>query len=333
MQTIKTIDAHTAGEPLRIITDGYPTLTGDTILAKRNYALENYDHLRRLVMLEPRGHADMYGCIVVEPERPESDLGVLFLHNEGYSTMCGHGIIALVMVGLEQGLLEIDNKHRVIGIDTPAGQVKALANWNGHRIESVSFDNVASFVLHDRVTVNSRPYGKIETTVAFGGAFYAYVDAMQLELSLDENSFDQIVQAGKSIKQSVIEQIEIKHPDRPDDLNFLYGVIFVGPPANPNNHSRNVCVFADGEVDRSPTGTGVSGRAAIHAQRGELEIGQRISIESILGTTFDVIAKNKCAVGDISGIVPTVTGKAYLTGRHEFVLDERDDLANGFLLR
>ena len=333
IQSIKTIDAHTAGEPLRIITDGYPHLAGTTILEKRRFAKEKFDELRRFLMLEPRGHADMYGCILTEPERKDSDLGVIFLHNEGYSTMCGHGIIALVTVGLEQQLFEIDDPHREIRIDTPAGLVRATAHWNGNRVGSVSFLNVPSFVLHDQIDVVMDELGTINVTIAFGGAFYAYVDASQLQMKLDAESFGTIVRHAKAIKKAVMQQIDINHPDANQDINFLYGVIFIGPAHNPSNHSRNVCVFADGEVDRSPTGTGVSGRAAILFDRNEIDIGQSITIESILGTTFDVKAVERCKIGDVDGIVPEVTGTAFMTGRHEFVLDQNDHLHGGFMLR
>jgi proline racemase len=333
MEIIKTIDVHTAGEPLRIVTSGFPELTGNTILEKRACARKHFDHLRKLIMLEPRGHADMYGCILVQPEHDDADIGVLFIHNEGYSTMCGHGIIGLVKAGLELNLFQTRDSRSTIRIDTPAGRVNAQAKWENDRIESVSFLNVPSFVLKTDVNVSTQRFGQITATIAFGGAFYAYVDAAQFDFSLDSNGYSEIVAAGKHIKQSIMEQIPIGHQAFDQDLNFLYGVIFVGEATNPNNHSRNVCVFADGEVDRSPTGTGVSGRAAILFQQGKIKLDQSISIESILGTTFKVRVDSQCEVAGTPAIVPAVSGRAFVTGRHEFVLDQFDEIADGFLLR
>ena len=300
---ITTIDAHTAGEPLR-----------------------------RALMLEPRGHADMYGCILMPPATSDGDLGVLFLHNEGYSTMCGHGIIGLVKVGVEEGLFELDPEDPRVRIDTPAGRVTATAHLEEERVARVSFENVPSFLLHRDVVVETPTLGEVRFDIGYGGAFYAYVDAQSLGLELTPSSFARIVSMGKEIKQAVSEAVELVHPAGEDDLNFLYGTIFVGP-AEGSAHSRNVCVLADGEVDRSPTGTGVSGRAAVHHARGELGLGERITIESILGTSFDVELIGTREVGALEGVIPRVTGSAHITGRHEFEISPEDPLAAGFLLR
>ena len=329
---ITTIDAHTAGEPLRVITRGLPEIPGETILERRRWAEENLESLRRALMLEPRGHADMYGCILMPPATSDGDLGVLFLHNEGYSTMCGHGIIGLVKVGVEEGLFELDPEDPRVRIDTPAGRVTATAHLEEERVARVSFENVPSFLLHRDVVVETPTLGEVRFDIGYGGAFYAYVDANSLGLELTPSSFARIVSMGKEIKQAVSEAVELVHPAGEDDLNFLYGTIFVGP-AEGSAHSRNVCVFADGEVDRSPTGTGVSGRAAVHHARGELGLGERITIESILGTSFDVELIGTREVGALEGVIPRVTGSAHITGRHEFEISPEDPLAAGFLLR
>ncbi|MCH2105896.1 MAG: proline racemase family protein [Planctomycetes bacterium] len=329
---ITTIDAHTAGEPLRVITRGLPEIPGETILERRRWAEENLESLRRALMLEPRGHADMYGCILMPPATSDGDLGVLFLHNEGYSTMCGHGIIGLVKVGVEEGLFELDPEDPRVRIDTPAGRVTATAHLEEERVARVSFENVPSFLLHRDVVVETPTLGEVRFDIGYGGAFYAYVDAKSLGLELTPSSFARIVSMGKEIKQAVSEAVELVHPAGEDDLNFLYGTIFVGP-AEGSAHSRNVCVFADGEVDRSPTGTGVSGRAAVHHARGELGLGERITIESILGTSFDVELIGTREVGALEGVIPRVTGSAHITGRHEFEISPEDPLAAGFLLR
>jgi trans-L-3-hydroxyproline dehydratase len=330
---IRTIDAHTAGEPLRVIVDGFPEPQGRSVLAKRRFAREHHDGLRRALMWEPRGHADMYGCLLTEPATDDGDVGVLFMHNEGFSTMCGHGIIGLVKVGLDYGLLSSDDDEPVIRIDTPAGRVMAKARRHvDGRVDTVSFLNVPSFLLERDLAVRVDGVGTVTCDIAFGGAFYAYTDAGPLDLPLEPGARAKIIDLGMRIKRAVMDQYEIMHPSGEDDLNFLYGTIFVEQLAGPV-HSRNVCVFAEGEVDRSPTGTGVSGRAAIHHARGELGIGETITIESILGTCFDVRVREETRVADVPAIVPEVTGRAHVTGHHEFLIDPDDELRDGFILR
>lgn len=322
---ITTIEAHTAGEPLRIITSGYPEVPGKTILARRAYAREHLDHLRRMLMLEPRGHADMYGALLMPPATEDGDVGVLFLHNEGYSTMCGHGIIAMVKVGLEHGLFEADEND--IKIDTPAGRIRARAHRQDGVITDVSFLNVPAFVFKD-VTVEVSELGRVPCTVAYGGAFYAYVDADALGLTLDTAHCQELIRHGMAIKRAVMRDCALEHPSGDIDLNFLYGTIFVAKQEGA--HSRNVCIFADGEVDRSPTGTGVSGRAAIHHARGELG-DEWIRIESILGTSFEVRVAAIDPAGN--GVVTEVRGRAHVTGKAEFWMDPEDPLRDGFVIR
>jgi proline racemase len=329
-----TLDAHTGGEPLRIITGGFPDLPGDTMLAKRQYARTHYDHLRRALMFEPRGHADMYGCILTPPVTPDGDIGVLFIHNEGFSTMCGHGIIALTKVGVETGLFPMLEPETIVKIDTPAGRVTATAHVQNGKVERVSFLNVPSFVLIQNQLLEVPGLGRLRYDLAFGGAFYAYVDVRQLWLTIQSGNVNALIDAGRKIKRAVMDTQSITHPDGDPDLNFLYGTIFVeqfapGAPV----HSRNVCIFAEGEVDRSPTGTGVSGRAAIHHAKGELHPGETITIESIIGSRFTVRAAETILVKDIPAIVPEVSGTAHLSGRHEFFIDPDDPFQDGFILR
>ncbi len=273
---VTSIDAHTAGEPLRIITGGLPPVPGDTILAKRRYAREHLDHLRTALMWEPRGHADMYGCILTEPVTPDGTLGVLFLHNEGFSTMCGHGIIGLVKVGIETGLLAADP---VVRLDTPAGRVTAYPHYDAAgKVTHVSFHNVPSFVYALDQVMDVPGLGRVRYDLAFGGAFYAYVSAEEIGVGLMPEEFHTLIDLGKRIKRAVMDVGIPQHPFEPD-LSLLYGVIFVGPAHDPANHSREVCVFADGEVDRSPTGTGVSGRAALHYTKGEIGLNEPFVVE------------------------------------------------------
>jgi proline racemase len=329
---ITTIDAHTAGEPFRVIVGGYPSLPGESILARRRYARENLDPLRRALMWEPRGHADMYGCIVTPPVTPEAEIGILFMHNEGYSTMCGHGIIGIAKVALEAGLLPMTAPETVVKIDTPAGLVTAYARVAGGQVQSVYFHNVPSFVLALDEVVDVPGLGQVRYDIAFGGAFYAYVQAEDVGLTCTPEDFRPLIEKGMAIKRAIMADRPIPHPFE-DDLSFLYGTIFIGPPLGDGAHSRNVCIFAEGEVDRCPTGTGVGGRLAIHYARNEVRLDEPIVIESIIGTRFTGRIVGTTTFGPYPAIIPEVEGTAHITGRHEFVIDPADPLRDGFILR
>ena len=329
---IKTVDMHTAGEPLRVIVSGYPEIPGQTIVAKRKWVLENADDLRKILMLEPRGHADMYGCILTEPENSDSDFGVLFMHNEGYSTMCGHAIIAITKLVVEAGFVSPAEPCTKIRIDTPAGQVEATANLECGKVDSVSFLNVPSFVLSADQRIDFESVGEVVFDLAFGGAFYAYVDATQFPIELVPENFSELVSLGKKLKQTIAANFETPHPYH-EDLSFLYGVIFTGPPQDSKNHSRHVCVFADGEVDRSPTGTGVSGRIAILHEKENHPHQVPVTIESILGSTFEVASTHSVEFGNYAAVIPQVSGQASVTGIHRFLIDPDDTIGRGFVLR
>ena len=329
---VLAVDAHAGGEPLRVVLEGFGELRGDSILARRGDARLRYDALRTALMWEPRGHPDMYGCLLVPPVTPAADVGVLFTHNEGYSTMCGHGIIAVTTVLLELGLLPRREGENRVGIDTPAGFVEAWGTVSAGRVVEVSFVNVASFAAALDRSVEVPGLGPVRYDVGFGGAFYAFVDAARLGLDLVPSEVGRLIEAGRAIKDAVAAADPPRHP-LDAELSFLYGTIFVGPAHDPAHHSRNVCVFADGEVDRSPTGTGVSARLALHHARGELREDQEIVVESILGTTFAGRVVGTTRIGAHDAVVPRVSGSAHITGRSEWLLDPDDPLREGFLLR
>src|SRR5262249_31467219 len=254
MLRVKTIDAHAAGEPLRLIVDGFPSPRGKTMLEKRDWVRRHADHVRRALMLEPRGHADMYGAILTEPVAPGSHAGVLFMHNEGYSTMCGHGIIAVTTMALERGLLMPGGDGATVVYDAPAGTIRARATVAGEageagtRVASVAFSNVPSFVLHGGLAVKL-PNRTIRADVAFGGAFYAIVDSEAAGLPIDVAHLPELRRVGMEIKHAVEAQTPIVHPLEPG-LKGIYGTIFTGPPNHRAADLRNVTIFADAEVDR-----------------------------------------------------------------------------------
>jgi len=331
---INTLDVHSAGEPLRIITGGLPEVKGSSILEQRHFMLEHLDHIRKALMWEPRGHYNMYGCVTTEPVSPEADLGVLFMHNEGYSTMCGHGIIGLVTALLETGAFPAKGQLTPINLDTPAGLVRATAYLDGGgHVERVSFLNVPSFLYARDVELKLPKYGTLLVDVAFGGAFYAFISSEKVGLKVRPEDAEQLVEVAEAIKSAVNATISIEHPIE-SELSFVYGTILIDTPENPAHFSRNVCVFADAEVDRSPTGTGVSARLALHHARGEIADGQEIIVESILGSesTFYGKVVERAKVGPYDAIVPEVGGQAFITGQQTFIIDKRDELGRGFLM-
>jgi proline racemase len=333
MTTIRTIDAHTAGEPLRLIVEGFPTVQGRTILEKRRWVEEHCDHLRTALMLEPRGHADMYGALLTEPERADSDAGVLFMHNQGYSTMCGHGVIAVVTLALEHGLIVPRLGNEVV-LDAPAGQIQATAQVSRTdqrtRVTSVSFRNVPSFVLLPAVPVRlgSRT---VPADVAFGGAFYAIVDSEAAGIPIAAERIEDLRRAGMDIKRELESKLTVAHPEEPQ-LQGIYGTIFTGPASSADADLRNVTVFADAEVDRSPCGTGTCAVMAVLSAMGLLAPEQTFTHESIIGTRFRGRVERETTVGGLPAIVPQLAGEAFTIGSHTFVIDPQDPLRYGFRL-
>ena len=317
---------HTGGEPLRIIVDGLSTLDGQNVLEKRRYFREHYDHIRRGLMWEPRGHADMYG-VVITPST-DADFDVFFLHNEGYSTMCGHATIALTKFLVEAGLVNTTD----LTINVPAGKIHASATVEEGKVTETSFTNVPSFVYLREQKVDVPGIGNVLFDVAYGGAFYAFVEASEVGLTIAPTHFDQIIDKGRRIKHAVMDAFPIRHPFE-QDLSFLYGTIFTAPAMTPRHHSRNVCIFAEGELDRSSTGSGVSARAALHYAKQELQMNEKIVIESILGSTMAVEIVDTTKFGSYDAVIPRVSGTASFTGRHEFYFDPEDPFREGFIFR
>lgn len=327
---ITTIDAHTAGEPLRIITAGLPLIPGDTILEKRRHMAANHDYLRKLLMLEPRGHSGMYGCIVTPPTTEDGDFGVLFLHNEGYSTMCGHGIIAVTKVALEIGLVEGQEGENTVRIDSPAGRITSHAVIENGRVVDVYFENVPSFVFARDIIVDVDGIGEVEVDIAFGGAFYVYVDAEKLGVRVLPEEIDRLVAVGMELKYKIMEQMEVVHPLEPD-LCGIYGTIICDPveKASDGLHTKNCCIFADAQIDRSPTGTGTSGRLAQLHERGLIGQDVRLTNKSVIDTVFWGKIKGFEKVGNLRAVKTLIGGAAHIMGFHQFVLEPDDPLPEG----
>jgi proline racemase len=322
---IAAVDYHTAGEPFRIVTGGVPALEGGTILEKRRFAAERLDGVRRLLVHEPRGHADMYGCFVTEPEDESADLGVVFFHNSGFSTACGHGTIALVTWALEEGLLAAVEPETRVVVDVPSGRLETVAAVAGGSVRSVRFRNVPSFVEAEGLLAEG-----LRADVAYGGAFYASVAS---PLPVRPQGLPDLIALGRAVKAGLEAQRSFVHPLEPE-LRDVYGVVFwervdFGPPVR----QRNVAIFADGEVDRSPCGSGTSARLALLERAGELPRGQELVHESVIGTEFRARVVGDADVAGRPAVITEVEGSAWRTGAHEFALDPDDPLGEGFLLR
>jgi len=318
---VSTVEMHTGGEPTRIVIDGWPKLGAPTLLGKRRECLEKHDHLRRGLMLEPRGHDGMYGALLVEPDHPEADLAVLFMHNEGYSTMCGHATIALARWAVDSGRV----KGPTVRLQCPCGLVVANVDTQGW----VRFESVPSFVYAlDRVAPTAT-WGPVTVDIAYGGAFYAFLAADSIGLDLRTSPMRAIVDAGEEIALAVAKAIPIEHPAQPD-LAFLYGTILTDGAVSP---SRNVCIFAGRQIDRSPTGSGVSARMALQIARRQAKLGQESRFESCTGSIFTGKAlREGPAVGPRKSVIVEVGGIAHITGEAKFRFDAEDSLREGFSL-
>ena len=352
IRRIETIDAHAAGEPLRLVVGGIPAPAGATMLDKRAALRRRRDRLRRALMHEPRGHAGMYGALLTEPVSTDADAGVLFMHNEGYSSMCGHGIVAVVTIALERGILVRADPAADVVLDTPAGPVRARPHLRPSgseaptaprgggtrvrggdpplRVERVSFVNVPSFVLHGGVPVDvgSR---RVPVDVAFGGAFYAIVDAEAAGVPLRAERLEELRALGMAIKRAVERRVDVAHPDELR-LGGIYGTIFTGPPEQAGADLRNVTIFADAQVDRSPCGTGTAAVMAVLDALGLLGADRPFVQESLIGTCFRGTVESRTAVGELPALCPRVEGAAWITGEHTFLIDDDDPLRDGFLL-
>ena len=319
---LEAVDYHTAGEPFRIVTGGAPQLQGSTILERRRYAREHLDHVRRLLVFEPRGHADMYGCHVVPPNDDGADLGVVFFHNAGYSTACGHGTIALVTWALDEGVVERKEGVNRVVVDVPSGRLETWATVVDGRVRSVRFRNVPAYVWGTGIEAAGRL-----VDVAFGGAFYASVGER-----VEPAELPRLIALGRELKAALEAEHEIVHPLEPE-LRDVYGVIFWQEEGTEPLTQRNVAVFADGEVDRSPCGSGTSARLALLDDEGRLHRGAELLHRSIVGSEFTGRVVGDADVAGRPAVITEVEGTAYRTGRAELTLDPDDPLREGFLLR
>jgi proline racemase len=337
MTRVSVTDMHTGGEPVRIIdardpASGWPQPEGVTILERRAFASAHQDDLRRFLMFEPRGHHDMYGALIVDPCVPGADFGVLFMHNEGWSTMCGHAVIALGRHAVEQGWVKAVSPATRVGIECPCGLVVAEAELIGGRPGAVSFESVPAFAFAIDQLIEVPGFGAVPFDIGYGGAFYAITDAAHFGLAFGRDPLRRFVDAADALTEAVKAAHVLSHPESAD-LAFLYGSILTDDGDGRDQPTKNICVFADREVDRSPTGSGVTARVALMHAKGTLHPGEVRRFESITGAVFTGAVSRVEPGYAVPAIRARVGGRAHYSGQAEFWMDEGDPLGPGFLAR
>lgn len=332
---ISAIDTHTAGEAARLITGGIPKFPGETMADKKQYLIDHSDHLRTALMHEPRGHNEMFGAFILEPTIEEADFGIIFMDAGGYLNMCGHNTIAAVTAAVETGMVESgpNAEETKVVLETPAGIVRAIAHHGtSGSVEEVSFDNVEAFLYKENQTIELEGHGKVTFDISFGGSFFAIIRSSEVGLKIEPKNASKFSQIGIQLREAINEQIEVQHPTMAH-INSVDLVEFYDEPTHPEATYKNVVVFGDGQVDRSPCGTGTSAKLATLYAKGELSLGAPFVYESILGTLFKGKVVKEAKVGEFDGVIPNVSGSAYITGFNSFLIDPEDPLNHGFVLQ
>ncbi len=332
---ISVIDTHTAGEAARLVTAGVPKIPGKDIVEKKQYLIDNLDDLRKSVMFEPRGHQDMFGAFLLPPTKEEADFALIFMDTGGYLNMCGHNTIAAVTAAVETGMVDVEEgaTEKEVVVETPAGLIYATAKLkdNGAKVKEVSFRNVESFLCKRDLELDVEGVGHIKFDISFGGSFFCILSADQLGLEVKPENASKLKEAGLKIRDAVNANIEIQHPT----LSHIKSVDLVeiyDKPSHPEATYKNVVVFGDGNIDRSPCGTGTSAKLATLYSKGELKPGEPFVYESILGTLFKGRIVEERKLADFDAIIPEITGSGYILGFSNYVYDPDDALTYGFLL-
>ncbi|MDR1916244.1 MAG: proline racemase family protein [Synergistaceae bacterium] len=329
---ITCIDVHTAGEPVRIVTSGFPAILGKTMLEKRSYVLENLDYCRKMIMREPRGHDAMYGAILTPPVTDDGDIGVLFIENGGMGTMCGHGTIGVSKAVFDTGMMPSKEGINILRIDAPAGRVTSSVEVRDGQVKSVFFHNVPAFLYKSGIKVPVEGVGEVTADVCFGGAFYIFVEASQLGIELLPENTQRLSAYAMEIKETLGRIEKIEHPLEPG-INWIYGTVLMTAPEPVGDNrliTRNITVFGEAEVDRSPCGTGTSARMSQLYSKGILKPGMTLENHSIIDTIFEGAIVEETTVAGIPAIVPKISGNAYIMGFSQLVLEPEDPMPEGF---
>eukprot|EP01006_Ploeotia_vitrea_P053839 TRINITY_DN67821_c5_g6_i1.p1 TRINITY_DN67821_c5_g6~~TRINITY_DN67821_c5_g6_i1.p1 ORF type:complete len:338 (-),score=34.66 TRINITY_DN67821_c5_g6_i1:39-1052(-) len=329
-ECIETVEMHTGGEPLRIVISGFPQPEGETILDKRKYCEEKLDKYRKRIINEPRGHFDMYAVLMVPPNLPEADFAVLFMHNAGYSVMCGHATIAVSRYAIESGKVKAVEPETDLAIQCPCGLVQVKASVKDGKVGQVRFVSVPAFAAMLNVKVTTKEFGELTVDVSFGGTFYVLMPAKDLGLDLRSSKVSELKRAAAIVTDAAREQLHPKHPEF-DDLNFIYGTILTDGN-DTSSGSQNCCVFADAEVDRSPTGSGVTARIALQFAKGQVKMNEKREFESVVHSKFTGMAVETMKHGPFDAVRVEVSGSAHYWGTCRLIVEDGDPLGDGFLL-
>ena len=327
-KVINTIDSHTEGNPTRLIVGGVPVPPGRTILEKRAWLKQNNDGLRRMLNFEPRGSGLMCSVLLLPPESKSADFAAIIMEQEEYVPMCGHCIIGSAMSVVSAGMVNVTEPITTVHFDTPAGLVTCDVSVEEGKVGAVSFNNVESFALHQRISLQVNDYGDLTVDVAYGGDMYVFVDADELSLSLNPDNDAKLIAASIAIRTALAQQHKTVHPERPD-INTCYQVLFTSEKKNTGDYKQTV-LCPPGSLDRSPCGTGTSARVALLYARGELGLNEPRKFEGILGTYMTGEAISAELRDGITYVTPRITGNAYITGFNQWVLDPDDPLPRGF---
>ena len=325
---IKTRDSHTIWEPTRIVYDGFPELVGDTMMEKKKYLMEHYDLLRSALMLEPRGHRDMFGALLTEPVHDEADVGVIFMDSGGCLNMCGHGSIGTAYTLVEMGMVEVKEPYTEVVLDAPSGIIRTRVHVVHGRAVEVSILNVPSFLYEEGLEISIPGKGRIPFDISFGGSFFALVDAEAIHLSLEAENIEAITSLGMELLRRINRTFKVKHPYL--DITTVDLVEFYSHTDNPEADMKNCVIFGNAQADRCPCGTGTSAKMAALYARGELGLNQEFIYESITGSLFKGMATTEVEIAGRRGIIPQITGSAYITGINTWVLDDKDPLEDLF---
>ena len=327
-KVIVAIDSHTEGEPTRIIIGGLPNIPGKTMAEKKEYFEKNLDFIRTALMLEPRGHRDMFGAVITPPVSDNADFGVLWIDCSEVADMCGHGSLGVTTVAVETGMVKVAEPITIVNFDTPAGLVTGYAYVENNTVKSVSVQGIPSF-LYEEASINIENLGEIPIEIAFGGNFFAIVDAKDLGVKVNKENILKLIKYGLAIKNKVNKEIKIQHPTIPH-IKYVLGTRIIDEPTHPQAHVKNVVIFGDGQVDRSPCGTGTCAHTALLYTRGEIKLNEEIIHESIIGTLFKAKALKEVSVEKYRAIIPEFSGRVYITGIHTFIIDPNDPMKYGF---
>lgn len=331
-RSISAIDSHTAGEPTRIVVGGMPHIPGTTMADKKEYLETNLDWMRKALMLEPRGHANMFGSVLTAPSSDEADFGIIFMDGGGYLNMCGHGTIGAATAAVETGIVPLVEPITHVTLDAPAGLIRAQVEVKNQKVQCVTFTNVPAFLYQRDVKVTTPGLGEVTFDIAFGGSFFAIVKDKYFGLEIRPENCGRLVELAMELRDVINRDVKVQHPLL-SHINTVDLVEIYGKPVHPEANYRNVVIFGDGQVDRSPCGTGTSAKMAALCAKGELEVGEEFVYESITGTIFKGRLTEKTTVGEYEAYVPQITGSAWITGFNQFVIDETDPVKHGFVLK